>query len=198
MSGVVVELEASEHQKVEKLLPWLLIDGLDEVELDLVRAHLRQCPLCQADLAWQREILQAGAPPRLAETDVERAFGALDWSPPGAAAPRLRLWGWPKRRAPGLAAVLALQTAAMGLFLLALGHGPGEALEGNVRVSFRASTTEPELRRILLGSGARIVDGPSAGGAYVLQVPAVEACLVAMRQEAAVIEAEALEDQVEP
>lgn len=200
MSGVVVELEASEHQKVEKLLPWLLVDGLDEAELELVRAHLKQCQLCEADLAWQREVLQAGAPPCLGAPDVERAFGAMGWSPGRAASPRTRNWRWPKRRAPGLAAMLAIQSAAMGLFVLALGHGSGDAADGNgnVRISFRASTTEPELRRILLGNRARIVDGPTAGGAYVLQVPVVEACLSAMRQEEAVVRAEALEDEAEP
>lgn len=189
MSGIVVELEASEHQKVEKMLPWLLADALSESELGLLRTHLAECRQCQADLAWQRELLHVGEPPPFAETDVERAFQAFGRRLEDSRAPP---WSWPRRRPPGLAAALALQTILVALFAVALGHASGEVADEarRLRVSFRPATPETELRRILLAHGARIVDGPSASGAYLLQLPDRDAALHTLRRESAVLHAE--------
>jgi hypothetical protein len=87
-------------------------------------------------------------------------------------------------------------------------HGPGRELgpystlgarpvaPGNLVVGFDPATPERELRRILQASGARIVDGPTAGGAYVLAVKEPELALVlhGLRAEAAVTLAEPLVD----
>jgi hypothetical protein len=48
--------------------------------------------------------------------------------------------------------------------------GAHAAAAGNIVVSFDPATPERELRRILQGSGGRIVDGPTATGAWVLAV----------------------------
>jgi hypothetical protein len=76
MNGRIVEMDGSAHQKVQKLLPWLLAETLTGADLALVRKHLRGCEECRADLAWQRQV-QAAEPAMRSTPDVERAFAAL-------------------------------------------------------------------------------------------------------------------------
>ena len=53
----------------------------------------------------------------------------------------------------------------------ALGEAPAAAARiGNVLVMFGPSTSEPGLRRALEASHARLVDGPTSTGAYILSV----------------------------
>ncbi len=72
--------------------------------------------------------------------------------------------------------------------------GARAAPPGSLVVSFDPATPESELRRILQASGARIVDGPTAAGAYVLDVAAGDAGpnLSSLRAEPAVLLAEPL------
>jgi hypothetical protein len=42
---------------------------------------------------------------------------------------------------------------------------------GNLIVMFQPGITEQQFRAALTGIGARLVDGPTAAGAYVLSVP---------------------------
>jgi hypothetical protein len=74
--------------------------------------------------------------------------------------------------------------------------GGRAAAPGKVVVNFDPATPERELRRILQASGAHIVDGPTAAGAYVLDVAAGEAgpTLSSLRAEPAVVLAEPLEE----
>jgi hypothetical protein len=74
--------------------------------------------------------------------------------------------------------------------------GARAAAPGNLVVGFDPATPERELRRILQASGARIVDGPTAAGAYVLDVAAGDAgpTLSSLRAEPAVTLAEPLVD----
>jgi hypothetical protein len=66
---------------------------------------------------------------------------------------------------------------------------------GNVIVVFRPDVRESEMRRLLKGSEARLVDGPTAANAYVLRVPQAEraAALSQLRNDAAVVLAEPLD-----
>lgn len=52
----------------------------------------------------------------------------------------------------------------------ALGDVPA-ARSGNVLAMFRPQASEAAIRRALTGSDARLVDGPTSAGAYVLAVP---------------------------
>ena len=65
---------------------------------------------------------------------------------------------------------------------------------GTVVVVFDPAITEAELRRIVRGAGARIVDGPTQGDGYVLELPAERqaAVLEALRAQRAVVLAEQL------
>jgi hypothetical protein len=67
--------------------------------------------------------------------------------------------------------------------------GPAPAVQGRAVVVFRPDTSEREVRRILRGSGARIVDGPTVTDAWVLALPegAPAARLARLRAEPAVL-----------
>lgn len=94
--------------------------------------------------------------------------------------------------------------AMLGLALVQLPSGGGEAgyrtlgappaAAGNIVVSFDPGTPERELRRVLQASGGRIVDGPTATGAYVLAVApaAARPALAHLRAQSAVTLAEPL------
>ena len=54
-----------------------------------------------------------------------------------------------------------------------LGSASSPSAAGNLLVVFDPAISEAQLRRLLDSSGARIVDGPTDAGAYVLAVPAI-------------------------
>lgn len=203
MNGKIIELEASEHQRVEKLLPWLLVDALSASELERVHRHLEGCQQCQADLAWQRRLLQAGEPSLLAEPDVERAFAAISTRLEPTTRPTTRRLAWPSLHGGWLPWALGAQSLVIALLALALWRpsydpapyqtlGPPATSSGKVIVTFSEATTEAELRRILRGSNARIIDGPTLSGSYVLNAADTSVTLAALRREHAVTLAEPL------
>jgi hypothetical protein len=55
----------------------------------------------------------------------------------------------------------------------ALGAPPAAAA-GNVLVMFRPDTPEASMRHVLQVADARLIDGPTTAGAYVLHVPLSE------------------------
>jgi hypothetical protein len=80
------------------------------------------------------------------------------------------------------------------------GAPDGSAANGNVVVIFAAGASEQDLRRILQAQDARIVDGPTVTGAYVLSIPAGgrTQALHALRANAAVKLAEPLDAGAAP
>lgn len=195
------------HAETRILLPWLANGSLAGAELERVRAHLGECPACRAQLEWERGMAAAGDPaPRMS---AHQAFARLK--------PRLGPQELPSRPARWLRLAAAndarwLRSVALiqlgvilvlGLVAVRPGGEQGlyhtlgahqAALQGNIVVSFEASTPERELRRILQASGARLVDGPTAGDAWVLAVAPSDTgpALQRLRSEPAVTLAEAL------
>jgi cysteine synthase len=78
--------------------------------------------------------------------------------------------------------------------------GAAGQAQGNVVVAFKPDTPERELRRILQAAGARVVDGPTVTGAYVLAVPQSRqaATLGRLRAEPAVTLAQSLGTESRP
>ena len=210
MNGRIVEIDASTHQKVQKLLPWLPGETLKDAELAMVREHLRDCQECRDDLEWQRDV-QAARPAPLAEPNVDRAFMAmaerLDREPAPRPQARRATGGW----LAGLLAswrdagrvprwTMGLQLAAIAALALVLFKPPAAYPEyralsaapaaatpaGRLMVQFKPGVTEEGMRRLLQAAGARIVDGPTVTDAYVLQIDGAtmtqQAALAALRR----------------
>lgn len=208
------------HRQAWELLPWYVNGSLDGDELERFEAHLAGCEVCRSELVveerWAREI-------RASEELVyspDRAFAELRGRLAGSERDRAgasraegsrlgRLW----RRAGGETsgalrfALLAQAAAIVALVaVLWLEPAPAEfrtvsdpvaesAVEGAaVRVVFAEGATEVDLRELLLGVGARLVDGPSPHGVYTLEVPAsrIEPAVESLRQNELVRLAEPL------
>ncbi|MEP6872995.1 MAG: zf-HC2 domain-containing protein [Burkholderiales bacterium] len=204
MSGKILRLGGDEHGFVQLLLPWFDGGRLDADESARVTAHLIGCPRCQADLAWHRKLREA-LPPAQATGDVDLGWaalrGRLDPAParkPGRSPRRTAApwWRW----------VLALQsTVIVGLAALvvmmvphddryrALGS-PGRASDASIVVVFRPEASELQIRQALRDSDARLVDGPTVTGAYLLAAePARHASAIErLRQQTAVLRVESL------
>jgi len=226
VSGRVVQLGSDVHQKVQALLPWYVRASLDAEELAHVEAHLGECPRCQADLAWEREVQAACSNP---EPD---APGAVDPVDQGFALMRQRIAGGEAAgRRDGLVARLKLRwheapawtrlallgqcvlvATLSGLLLVvqtpehrfrALGEPAAVSASpdsGKLIVRFRPEATEQEMRRVLRDSKARMVNGPTTTDAYVLAVPAgLESEAVnRLRKERSVLLVESLDGRAAP
>ena len=209
MSGRIVRLDIPIHQAVQELLPWFVTQTLGPSDLALVQEHLQDCRQCQADVDWQRKLC-AAQPAGGAIPDMESALAQL-LPRLGAQQPRsvtrVKWWRslvgdnttWMRWALAGqfaLIAALALMLAwPAGDTASYRVLGAARSVGGNMVVVFRPETTERELRRILLASGARVVDGPTVTDAYLLNVPDTQriSALNELRAQPAVKLAESLE-----
>jgi hypothetical protein len=212
---------AAEHQDMQALLPWYAAGSLDDGEAGRVQQHLRDCPACRAELAWQRRLLETGAP-LPAGLDQERALARLmprlDGAPQPLAQPvakpspvvqpPFRLasaffdwlrghadWkGWAIAAQAAVIVVLAAQALPGGAppTYQALGSAP--AATPDVLVVFKPGAGVQDMQRLLKATGARLVGGPTATGAWLLDVDAPQraAAIAALRGDPAVELAEAL------
>lgn len=223
MTARVVHLDTDTHNAVQGLLPWYAADTLDAADRARVEAHLAACQRCQAELEWERKLRCAhgelGAP--AGSGDVEQGLARLHRRM-AASPPRQRRGAWHRwlercreawgDSAPWLRWTMAAQTAVialLGIALLflppsldesyrALGT-PGQAA-GNAVVMFRPGASEQTLRDVLQASGARLVGGPTAAGAYVLDIPPaqLQAALGRLRAQPSVALAESLGARTAP
>ena len=202
--GRLIQLHGDRHEEALRLLPWYATGQLDMAERVMVDAHLAQCPACQQELRAERRLA-----PEIAGLDpaVERGWAALRARVPSAGerhgpATNVRSWTrWPPRVGWLIAAQVAFALVVGGAMRFgqpglyhALGSAPAGGA-GNIIVMFRPDAREADLRRAMLASGARIVDGPTQAGAYVLGVPdaARPAALATMRQDPGVMLAQPIE-----
>jgi ribosomal protein L21E len=208
----VIPLNTDAHQEAQELLPWFVLGTLNAAETAMVQEHLRTCSQCQGDVELQRK-MQAVPLGLRVEIDVNSAFAKL--KPQLAAAvqekkgPRFegrlenlrqaaRRWWMPwaiAGQAVALAClcVVVMQKQADPVQYIALGAQVED--KGNMVVMFKPQTAESELRRILQGADARVVDGPLVTGAYVVHVNDGKRAqvLAALRRESAVTMAESLD-----
>lgn len=211
MNGRIIKLAASTHQTVQELLPWFVTNTLSAEETALVQIHLQACSQCRADADRQR-MLHAAQPRSGPMPDVEQAWARLrpqlDTQRPGPARPALSaLWsrifkpgtGWLRWVVVGQSvAIVVLAVLLMPPFTgsgLYRGLGAAGGPSGNIVVMFKPETTEQELRTILQESGARLIDGPTASHAYILEAPDEQqkSVLHALRSQRAVALAEPLD-----
>lgn len=178
----IIRLHDENHWELQRLLPWYVTGRLDPTEHARVEAHLAGCQECQEEVRFERTLAETVKDlPLDAEVGWRRLERRLKAEPQRA--PRR----WPGARAATLWggwAVAACALIAVGVTVLprpqpsnAAYHTLGAAhsvTPGNMVVVFRPETPERAIRSALAAAGARIVDGPTAADAYVLQVPAAQ------------------------
>ena len=205
--GHVVPFPEDRHREVQLLLPWYATGRLDLQERVLVEAHLRQCAECRADLVSERDLRA-----RLADLAEDGHGREACQSPlsrgrprrsPRAISERWRALRRAAARPRTMRRIMALQAAciaALGIVILAgrttpayhaLGDPPSTRA-GNAIVIFRPDIRGTEMSALLRSSEARVIDGPTSTGAYVLALPPAsrDGALATLRRTPAVIMAE--------
>jgi anti-sigma factor RsiW len=206
--GNIITLSGGDHLETQSLLPWYVSRRLDAAECTRIEAHLADCPECRADVAAERRLAAEWASlpietetswlrlrDRMIADDADRAGSAI-MSRLAAivrravkVAPR-----WPTGLGWALAAAQAVALVAIGVSFRTpmptpapayhtLGAAPAAA-DANMLVIFNPDTSEGGFRDALIANHARIVDGPTASGAYVLHVPAGERSAILTRMRA--------------
>jgi hypothetical protein len=214
------------HREAQELLPWLANGSLAGTELERVQAHLQGCAVCRGDLATLHTLRAAGSDDAHqpdAEAALARLLPRLDEAPVPVPAPRVAPMapvgqGWRARLAANdrswLRAAVALQFGAIAILAVLLARpgagsetkagdyrvlGAGAGARSGLVVAFRPDTPERELRRIVLAGGARVIGGPTATGAWLLDTEQrPDAVLARLRAEPAVTLAEALGPASQP
>ena len=174
--GTILHLHDA-HEQVQLLLPWRANGTLDAQDAALVEAHLAECEECRTELASELALRDryAAAPVAVAARSRDRAMAILPGS--GVAILRRRIsLGW---AVAAQAAVAAAATVAIVASWPAskptedyrlLASASAQPAKGNAIVLFAPEMTARDLRAALDAAGARIVGGPTASGAFVLQV----------------------------
>jgi len=211
VNATVHPLTGDPHQAVLALLPWYATGRLDGDEALEVERHLTTCEECRAELAWETRMAQAHSTTH-AVADAERGLADLhrriladsDRPHPRTAAARHRRpppSGWLRWALGAQSAIILVMTAWWALSAAtnadfhAMGRPPSSAAAGNAIVRFHPQATEQQIRGALQAAGARLVDGPTVTGAYVLSMPALHqaAALAALRGRPIVLLAESLD-----
>jgi anti-sigma-K factor RskA len=184
MTGRIVSLFASPHQKALELMPWFVAGSLAAEEQQAVEGHLAGCAACQRELQWQRE-LQSAYVKSAVQPDIERALAKLrprlvQSGPPPTVLRFGRLGAAPRWMAIALVAQAAVIIGLAALVAVDRERLPGYHLLGatpaaddhpaSIVVVFDPEVREREVQRMLRAAGARIVDGPTAGNGYLLRV----------------------------
>lgn len=171
------------HREVRELLPWYVTGQLGEPDRARVAAHLACCADCRDELAAERAI---GAEVAGMPLDVElgwlRMSRALDQAerPRRLPASLMRLIADRPRSAMLLIAAQFVLLIAAIAFLPSV-RQPGDyrvlassaaKAHGDILVMFAPDAPAADVAALLAASGARIVDGPTTAGAFLLTTPA--------------------------
>jgi hypothetical protein len=187
MNGRILPFEPRGHDEALRLLPWLVNGSLEAEARGWVDAHVIGCAECRRERALLEDLHAACLQEEESDAGVDAGWRRVRACvQPRAAAPSpWQAWRRQWAHAPRwvgwtLAAQAALVVAFGGL--LAVGvprvQAPsatyrtlGATSTGNLMVMVDPAMREAQWRGLLQASGARIVDGPNAAGAYVLAVP---------------------------
>jgi Putative zinc-finger len=200
MSGRVLRFSGSRHQQAERLLPWLLNGTLEGEEYQAVAQHAESCEQCQLALVDLRAMQQACLTSTSAASfDPDLSFARLNRRLPQARKARIvsrwtsAMAAWTSTPAwfrTAAAVQCALVLAFGGFWLVREPTGDYRTLsdhataavpssgDARLMVVFEPDISQARTQQLLRASGARIVNGPSDVGAYVLAVPVARAAAV--------------------
>lgn len=181
------------RRRFDDLVPFYVSGQISAADREWVDQYLAAHPGAQAELAWHRDLKAeiAGkaearamqAPEMVGWARVEatlRAGRGRGQVVPTSWQERLRSWlsGMNLQRLAPVAAVLILvQGATIGTLVMRAPAGETQLIRSSsavlprdvLQVRFKPSVTEADLRALLYGASARIVDGPDQLGDYVLE-----------------------------
>lgn len=173
----IIRLNGDAHAQTQHLLPWFVTGALTGKEAAQVETHLAECAECRTDMEIEKTLARQV---RVLPCDVERGWATLKARldeariaprKPGLFSRRISI-GWAvAAQAASLAVVILVAICTLGQLLwLYRTRGSPPAAPGNLIVIFKPDAPEAALRTLLMRNQARIVDGPTAADAYVLQV----------------------------
>jgi hypothetical protein len=171
----IIRLNDDPHAQTQHLLPWYVTGALDGKELAQVEQHLTECVECREDAEIEKAL---ASQVRTLPCDVERGWATLKARIDGGRpvprkttlfSRRIPLWWAVAAQAAILAIVVPILIFAPARLYRTVEAAPaGDS--GNLIVVFRPDAPEAALRTILMRNQARIVDGPTPAGAYVLHL----------------------------
>jgi hypothetical protein len=183
--------DAARHEETWRVLPWLANGRLSQAEREKAESHVRLCPACTEEVAFQRLMCKVlTAPDRVTyapgpsfrklldhidSTTTHRSREADKAAAPRSRSPRnpnIALW-----RPPGLAwaasFVLATGLAAIITTVYRWSepvyttHTDATHVTPNVlHIAFDRSLTIGEVEELLRSTGARVVEGPGNTGIF--------------------------------
>jgi hypothetical protein len=204
----IIRLRSNPHDEVQELLPWLLNGSLEPNDIERVEAHIGECAECRADLAAERQLAEAVVSlPLDCESGWQRMKQKLELDAPARLRPPRTIW---RKRVPvawAMASPFAAAAAVALVFVNVSATQPAPqpqyralgsaelAQPANLVVQFEPGTRLSDLQGALEGVNARLVDGPTETGAYLLRVaPATrEMALKRLRDERAIALAEPID-----
>lgn len=178
MNGRASIGDASAHATADALLPWYVNGTLTGDELAFVAGHVAHCERCRREIDFLREVFAACAALPTGAGDP-----ASQPRVQAARAPLARAW---RSSQPWIRGLLAAELAAIAvLATLLVADVPGSApyrtlgavsrpaatAYDQLAVVFDAAATEADIRGSVHAAGARIVDGPTTSGVFILEVP---------------------------
>lgn len=204
----ILRFQDSGHQRFKRLLPWYANRTLDEAERAEVETHLATCDACREevnDLRAVADLLDRESADAAAEAAFTRISTRLD-EPDRTALGALRDW-WRARGTPMLLVAQFVAVVGLSAALWRAHEAPapdtfrtlaadGRTASSRIFTTFDPARSEADIRRTLLAAGARIVDGPTADGLYVLEAVAggdTSRTLATLQADRAVTRADAVD-----
>ncbi len=174
----------------DELVPFYVTGRISQADREWVDQYLAAHPEARAELDWHRDLMKEvvgkaearamQVPEMVGWARVEAQLRAVRKARPLSWSERFNGWlaGFSARQLVPLAAlVIVVQGAFIGTLLQ---QAPADDAEPTrsasavvardvLQVRFKQATAERELRALLYGAGARIVDGPDQLGDYVIE-----------------------------
>ncbi|MEL6167935.1 MAG: hypothetical protein AAFR35_04545 [Pseudomonadota bacterium] len=158
------------EREIEELLVFYVGGTLDPIETARMEAAIAADPALELQVATLRALREASE--ETAQSPGEFGLARLmrdveTDSAPRAAMPRTRIW----QAVAGIAVAAFLAQAVLVTQSSDEVTLAGEDVSGDLIVAFAPDATEGAIRDLLVSEGLIIVDGPSALGLYVLELP---------------------------
>jgi hypothetical protein len=177
----IIRLHGSDHDEVQRLLPWLVNGTLAPEEIESVEGHVAECAECRSELQIERQLASeiASMP-----VDIEGSWASIEQRLDAERPIIVRPDVWWRRKVPAAWAVAGPLAAAAAMALLFINVTPPQPVNpqyhalgaapvvgsANVVVLFESDSREKDIRAVLDAADARLVDGPTETGAYLLSV----------------------------